>query len=140
MCNHSCSDFHPTCKIQWIKNGEFTPDSSPAIAVAVCHDPRSFGEKGSEPFFICEEHAKEKGKFWKLYPLPGQDMAHAHKDVQWDDMTFKVIPDKVSEAIKQAFPKDANEILDSLRWSGDHFSFNRWGMYVGVELDGYIHS
>ena len=46
----------------------------------------------------------------------------------------------VVESICNAFPKDPESILASLRWSGDHFSFIRWGMYIGVELDGYIHS
>lgn len=31
-------------------------------------------------------------------------------------------------------------ILKQLRWSGDHYSFNFAGMYVGVELDGYMHT
>ncbi len=129
------------CKIQWITSkGEPTPDDNEAIALAVCYDPRSFGEKGSDPTPICAEHAKQKGKFWKLLPLPGQDLKDAHPDVQWDAQTFRVIPDTVSSAIKKSFPDQSSDILDTLRWSYDHFSFNRWGMYVGVELDGYIHT
>lgn len=30
--------------------------------------------------------------------------------------------------------------LASLRWSIDHFSFYVHGMYVGVEVDGYLHT
>ena len=26
---------------------------------------------------------------------------------------------------------------ETLRYAGDHYSFTRWGMYVGVEPDGY---
>lgn len=135
------------CACQWIDSkGEPTPDHNDAIAMAVCYDPSDFGggpihgEKGSEPFPICEEHASQKSKWWKLLPLPGQEMKDAHLLVQRDDREFKVIPDVVSQSIQQAFSKQANDILKELRWSGDHFSFNRWGMYVGVELDGYIHS
>lgn len=32
------------------------------------------------------------------------------------------------------------DILKALRWSGDHYSFYFAGMYVGVELDGYMHT
>lgn len=30
--------------------------------------------------------------------------------------------------------------LRPLRWSGDHYSFVTNGMYVGIELDGYMHT
>lgn len=128
------------CGCSWIDSkGNPTPDTNDAIAMAVCFDPRSFGEKGSDPFPICEEHAKQKGKFWKLLPLEGQTLEDAHALVK-ADRYFKVIPDTVSGSIKKSFPNDAMSILDSLRCSGDHFSFSKWGMYVGVELDGYIHT
>ena len=48
----------------------------------------------------------------------------------------------VDEAIRKAFPKDAEEIIKEVRWDalqGCYF-FNRWGMYVGIEPDGYIHT
>lgn len=32
------------------------------------------------------------------------------------------------------------DFLKQLRWSYDHYSFNFAGMYVGVELDGYMHT
>lgn len=32
------------------------------------------------------------------------------------------------------------DILKALCWSGDHYSFDFAGMYVGVELDGYMHT
>lgn len=32
------------------------------------------------------------------------------------------------------------DILRNLRWNFDHYSFNFAGMYVGVELDGYMHT
>lgn len=33
-----------------------------------------------------------------------------------------------------------NDILKALEWSYDHYYFNYAGMYVGVELDGYMHT
>lgn len=41
-----------------------------------------------------------------------------------------------------AFPNNAQSILQELKWSplGGNYFFVRWGMYVGVEPDGYIHS
>lgn len=130
-----------TCGCAWIDSkGAPTPDTNDAIAMAVCHDPASFGEKGSDPFPICLEHAERKTKYWKMYPLPGQAEADCHRLVKDDARYFRVIPDGVSESIKKSFPDQALEILSSLRWSYDHYSFQRWGMYVGVELDGYIHT
>lgn len=51
------------------------------------------------------------------------------------------IPTVVVEAIRNAF-KDADAILAELRWDALNgcFYFSRWGMYVGVERDGYIHT
>jgi hypothetical protein len=43
-------------------------------------------------------------------------------------------------SIYRSFPRQADEILHTLRWSSDHYSFVRWGMYVGIETDGHIHS
>ena len=51
-----------------------------------------------------------------------------------------VIPRAVIDAIIKAWPDQAIEILRDLRFAGDHYSFTRWGMYVGVEFDGYIHT
>lgn len=51
-----------------------------------------------------------------------------------------LIPKAVTDAIIKAWPDQAVEILQQLRFAGDHYSFNRWGMYVGVEFDGYIHT
>ncbi len=52
------------------------------------------------------------------------------------------IPPKVADAIVSyaRTPERAEEYLQALRWSGDHFSFNAHGMYIGVESDGYLHS
>jgi hypothetical protein len=44
------------------------------------------------------------------------------------------------DAIIKAWPDQALEILTELRMTMDHYYFNRWGMYVGVEYDGYIHT
>ena len=59
------------CSCKWIdSSGNGTPDNNEAIAMAVCYNPFTFGEKGSEPFPICEEHANRKTRHWKLLPLP----------------------------------------------------------------------
>ena len=53
-----------------------------------------------------------------------------------------LIPRKVVEAIAKSWPDQAGEILPNLHYShlnGCYF-FERWGMYVGVEFDGYIHT
>jgi len=132
----------PRCKCQWInvQTAALTPDDHEAIALATCHDPRSFGEKGSDPFPICENHAKQKGEYWKLLPLPGQTEAEEHRMVSEDRRSFRVVSDVVIASVRKSFPDQAQEILKDLRWRGDHFAFNRWGMYVGVETDGHIHT
>ena len=56
------------------------------------------------------------------------------------DYTAENIPRAVVDAIVTAWPDQASEILVQLRFAGDHYSFTRWGMYVGVEFDGYIHT
>jgi hypothetical protein len=50
------------------------------------------------------------------------------------------IPRAVIDAIIKAWPDQAAEILTAMRWAGDHYFVNRWGMYVGIEVDGYIHT
>lgn len=52
------------------------------------------------------------------------------------------VPSAVVDAIIKAWRDQAAEILPQLchnKLTG-HYSFNRWGMYVGVEYDGYIHT
>lgn len=60
----------------------------------------------------------------------------------WGYENPKNAPPRVVESIVRAFPKDAAVIIRELRFHGfDRFwSFERWGMFVGVELDGYIHT
>lgn len=50
------------------------------------------------------------------------------------------VPRVIVAAVCRAFPRESDAILASLRWSGDHWSFVRWGMYVGIERDGYVHT
>jgi hypothetical protein len=53
-----------------------------------------------------------------------------------------VPPAAVIEAIKDSFPKNADDIIASLTYHalGNFWSFNQFGMFIGVEADGYIHS
>ena len=55
-------------------------------------------------------------------------------------LTTDAVPQPVIDAITKAFPGESVEILKDLRFAGDHYMFRRWGMYVGVEFDGYIHT
>ena len=33
------------------------------------------------------------------------------------------------------------KLLQELRWAGDHYCIPNWhGMYIGIEVDGYVHS
>lgn len=67
-------------------------------------------------------------------------LSDIHFPLMTADAVPQPIPAVVRDAIHKAFPKDALEILRELRWNRDHFYFRRWGMYVGVERDGYIHT
>jgi hypothetical protein len=51
-------------------------------------------------------------------------------------------PKQVIDAITQAFPNDCERILRDMRWDSINgcYMFDFAGMYVGCELDGYIHS
>lgn len=130
------------CKIEWVDPtiGSLTPDFNDAICLATNYDPVTFGEQGSESFPICETHANQKGKYWKLSPLPDQEEKDWPHLVKMDMMYFQIIPNTVIESIKKSFSDQYTEILKQLKWNRDHFYFERWGMYVGVELDGYIHT
>jgi hypothetical protein len=48
----------------------------------------------------------------------------------------------VVEAVTKAFPKEASDILAELKYDNimKCWFFVRWGMFVGVEENGYIHS
>lgn len=129
------------CGCSWVDEyGQETPDTNPAIGLAVCHDPRTFGEKGSIPFLICAEHAKKKPAFWKVNPLPNQNKEEWDWQVSYDDWYFQIIPDAVTASIKEHYPNLFDDIIKRLMWKGDHFSFTLDGIYIGVEKDGYIHS
>lgn len=47
---------------------------------------------------------------------------------------------EIVRKICESFPTDRVGILNTLKWSYDHWYFYYVGMYVGVEKDGYIHS
>ena len=86
---------------------------------------------------ICEQHALHKSAFWRLLPLPGIAAEDQHRLVQAQ------APIPVIEGIINAWPDQCEEILPSLLWHGkidSYWSFIRWGQYVGIEKDGYIHT
>lgn len=53
-----------------------------------------------------------------------------------------LIPLAVMQAVEKRWPKEALEILQSLQYDSlnDNWYFTRWGMYIGIESDGYIHT
>ncbi len=87
--------------------------------------------------FHCNSYNAPLGKVVRN-PYAGLDNA-MHDDCDACNGTGYV-PGLIIDAIANAFPKSVNEILTNLRWSGDHYSFIVHGMYVGCELDGYVHS
>lgn len=129
------------CKIGWVDaNGVHTHDTNDAIGYAVSYDPVSFGEKGSEKFPICAEHANIKGKFWKVIPLEGQDISTAHELVRYDQY-FQIIPDIVTQSVRKSFPNDWMNIMNKIICYGDHWGFTHNEVFFGVEIsDGYLHS
>lgn len=48
----------------------------------------------------------------------------------------------VTKAIKASFPRRWRDYIRELRWHNlmGCYSFTTCGMFVGVELDGYIHT
>jgi hypothetical protein len=52
----------------------------------------------------------------------------------------ETLPVAVVNAIIRRWPDEAAEILPQVKHARDHYFFNRWGMYIGIEYDGYIHT
>jgi hypothetical protein len=116
------------CEIQWVQPGspEPTPDTNEAIGYAICFS----GEPNAFP--ICAEHVKHmprEGWFIVFLPITAEKLAAVVAEVA-----------VVTDAIRKAFPAEHGKILTTLRKASDHYSFQRWGMYVGVEPDGCIHT
>ena len=53
-------------------------------------------------------------------------------------------PDRntVSDAVLKAFPKDGDTVLKEMQWDSLNgcWMISRWGMMIGIEKDGYIHT
>jgi len=120
----------PSCKIKWIDTaGNETADDNEAVGYAIC-----FAAAELKPSPICQCHLERM-------PLTGWMFIRA-SDTTPEKLAATVAEVKiVTDAIQNAF-KDAYKILPTLRYHpGDGFySFIRWGMFVGVEKDGYIHT
>src|SRR5690349_19978954 len=68
-------------------------------------------------------------------------LSQAEQRVINDEASEYLIPVDVIRSIVRSFRNDALDILNGeLHHAGDHFYFNRFGMYIGVEYDGYIHT
>lgn len=53
-------------------------------------------------------------------------------------------PDRstVTDAVLKAFPKDGDTVLKEMQWDSLNgcWMISRWGMMIGIEKDGYIHT
>lgn len=155
------------CIVQWIdSNGVVTPDDHEAVCLVQAFDPKRLNPKTNK-FEVpddfdfatevnkyrrvdgdcivpeigyglpcCEEHLKRAGAFWRALPLPNQP------EKEWHERVKHQAPATVLQAVIQHFPKECEEILKSLRHDTicNFWHFTRWGMFVGVEKDGYIHT
>lgn len=157
----------PKCLIEWIDSkGNPTPDDHEAVCLVQAFDPRipdpatgkwvirtPFNlkeattkyarkegewmlEDGTFALPCCEEHLARMSVFWRALPLPGQEEKDWHKRVR------EQLPAVAIENVINSFTDQAEEILKSIKY--DYMNrcwfFTRWGMYIGIEADGYIHS
>lgn len=85
---------------------------------------------------VCGEHADRFfGRLgWCVVGVADLDRS-GRTVVEWEAEVRRVCL-----AVAEAFPDQAASIFPTMRSAGDHYSFNRWGTYVGVEPDGYIHT
>lgn len=159
-----------TCQIKWVDaSGRETPDTHPAIGLAVLHLLQPY--ETSRPIPICAHHAERiwserLDRNWQLLPLPGQRLEEYHPLVVRSLREFVPIPRAVVEAVRQwVKPEDFLQVLNQLqvhkrveydrfpdgdrasfnhgiapRYTLDHCSVFRHGMYVGIEPDGYLHT
>lgn len=122
----------PTCKIQWVDpaTGNPTPDHNEAAGYAFAFNAAQF-----EWFPICAEHLARMPRTGWVF-VRAEEATPEKLDAHLAEISVVV------DAIKNAFPKVWHEILPALRHHpGDGFySFVKWGMFVGVEKDGYIHT
>jgi len=155
------------CIIRWIDSqGNPTPDDNEAVCLVQPFDPRHLDpttnkwttpddfdfEKEVKKYHrvdgdiivpeigyglpCCEEHLKRLGAFWRALPL------HNQPENEWHERVKHQAPAAVLQAIIRAFPKEAEEILKSLKHDSicNYWYFTRWGLFVGVEKDGFIHT
>jgi hypothetical protein len=85
--------------------------------------------------YQCDRFADiaEGGGFLAMPRVPEQIGQNAGEDL---------IRRAVLDSILKSYPDQAVEILQDLHCSHTNgcYFFQRWGMYVGVEHDGYVHT
>ena len=52
----------------------------------------------------------------------------------------QVVLDSVTAFGERHSRERAQEYIAALRWCGDHYSFMCGGLYVGIEVDGHLHT
>lgn len=149
-----------TCQIGWIdSSGNATYDNHPAVAFAECRSPSALlsakKEEDIQRFPICAAHlsqALEQGMpGWFFHPRPGYYFPLREGAQISEELSQKLeyhvkfehrnrIPLFIAQKIRSAFPQNVEKILSEMRYGLDHWHFNLYGMYVGVEDDGYIHT
>lgn len=155
------------CIVQWVDhNGAMTPDQNDAVCLVQPFDPKKLNHKTGK-FEVpddfdfetevnkyrrvdgdvivpeigyglpcCEDHLKRAGVFWRALPLPNQP------EKEWHERVRHQPPSAVLQTIIRSWPRECESILNSLKHDAlsNYWYFTRWGMFVGVEKDGYAHS
>src|SRR6266851_10209958 len=90
------------------------------------------------------KHGSEVNKLW--HPIVRAEIAQMQAEypallvVAENKALSKGVHSAVVDALIKAWPEQAVEILEQLNYDSMNgcYYFSRWGMYVGVEYDGYI--
>ena len=79
----------------------------------------------------------------ELFPTAHTEVVSSGVLVSYDQPNCEdwELPTVAAQALLKAWPDQVDAIMRDIRpCIGGFYGFNRWGMFVGVEPDGYIHS
>ena len=151
------------CQVGWVnQDGDPTFDHDPAVATVECRSPEILLTAASEAdiveYPICEHHLQQvlddgkavrvaydgrRGGMRYWHPsVTDFTPPHLSTEIAHHQATHHPLSHVVVHAVAGAFPRDTMSILHDLRWNSleGYWYFRRWGMHVGVETDGFIHS